>query len=414
MRLISTFSPAGMERRPKPAVRGRRLWWKVHQWAGLKLSILLGFIFLTGTLATVSVEIDWLIHPEMRVDPASAKGEIAWPDIAANIARAYPEFEIEAIAAPEQSYLAARATVVGPDGMRRFVYAHPISGQVQGDTSWVNAERVLRNMHRHLNLPIVWGLTIVGLTGVLLMVSFATALVVYKKWWRGFFKPIRRTNARTGWGDFHRLAGVWSLWFVLVIGLTSIWYLAELWGASAPLHPEPAMPEAAAVQSTDLAEGLSAGLGTVRAHWPELELRNIRFPVGNMPAFQFEGQGDAWLVRDRSNRVWTDAATGDLLLIANGRDLGIHQRISEMADPLHFGDFGGLPTRLVWFLFGLLMTGLAVSGATIYGLRIVHREGEDQGGSLVRYWRGMGIWRWASLAAVIASLVLLTGLIAFA
>ncbi len=37
----------------------RRVWLNVHRWFGLKLSILMSFILITGTLATVSHEIDF-------------------------------------------------------------------------------------------------------------------------------------------------------------------------------------------------------------------------------------------------------------------------------------------------------------------------------------------------------------------
>jgi uncharacterized iron-regulated membrane protein len=39
------------------------------------------------------------------------------------------------------------------------------------------------------------------------------------------------------------------------------------------------------------------------------------------------------------------------------------------ADPLHFGTFGGLATKLIWVVFGLLLTGMAASGAYIYAKR---------------------------------------------
>ena len=57
--------------RRRPRVKPARLWWLVHQWAGLKLAILLTFVFATGTLAVLSHEIDWLLQPGLRVSPAT-------------------------------------------------------------------------------------------------------------------------------------------------------------------------------------------------------------------------------------------------------------------------------------------------------------------------------------------------------
>ncbi len=42
----------------------KRVWLDLHRWVGLKLSILLSFVLITGTLATVSHEIDWLLDAE--------------------------------------------------------------------------------------------------------------------------------------------------------------------------------------------------------------------------------------------------------------------------------------------------------------------------------------------------------------
>ena len=46
----------------------------------------------------------------------------------------------------------------------------------------IGAKRIFRNMHRHLMMPVKWGVPIVSPLAVLLLVSLATSFVVY--WWR--------------------------------------------------------------------------------------------------------------------------------------------------------------------------------------------------------------------------------------
>lgn len=401
-------------RPPKALPKGARLWWVVHQWAGLKLSILLSFVLLTGTLAVLSAEIDWLMRPPLRVAPAGVSGPVNWPAIARNAAAYAPEATIRSLDAPVARAFAASVTIEKPDGTLRFLYAHPTTGVVQGDGHWVGAQRVLRNMHRHLNMPVAYGVPIVSSLAFLLLVSLVTSLVVNKKWWRGFARPIRTRDARTGWGDFHRLAGVWSLWFVLLMILTGFWYFAESLGASAP---SPAKPEVAAtaLSGQALADRLGDSLAAARAADPDLRIEHIGFPGEENGAFQFQGQKHALLVRPRANSVWISAADGDIRLIADGRDLTVHQRISEMADPLHFGTFGGYWTRIPWFLFGALTTALAVSGTALYGLRLLRAERTPAKGArpvLVRAWTGMGAWRWPALALLLIGFALLPTLYA--
>jgi uncharacterized iron-regulated membrane protein len=391
-------------RAAKSKAKGARLWWRVHQWVGLKLSILLGFVFLTGTLAVFSNEIDWLLRPAMRVDPATVQGPVAWAEAARNVTAARPEAKILLLTEPIDRGFALVATVQDPDGGRGFVYAHPSTGAVQGQGAWVGAQRILRNMHRHLNLPTAIGVPIVSSLSILLLISLTTSFVVYKKWWRGFFRPVRWRDPRTAMGDLHRLAGVWSLWFVALIGATGLWYLAESTVAKAPPAPR-AKVAAVKLDAQGLADRLPASLSAARAAYPGLRIQRIVFPTGKSGAFQFQGQHKALLVRERANAAWTRAETGQVVLLTDGRELTVHQRISEMADPLHFGTFGGVWTKLVWFAFGLAITSLAVSGVAVYALRLSREAAASA--AWASAWRGMGFWRWPALAGIGVALALL-------
>lgn len=391
---------------------GRRLWWAVHQWVGLKLSLFLAFVLFTGTLAVLSAEIDWLLHPTLRVAPSSVEGPPRWDRIAQNAARHPGVATINYIAQPTASAFAVRVAFQRADKSRGYLHVHPTTGRVQGQQGFVDTQRVLRNLHRHLNLPVKYGVPIVGSLSILLLISVVTSFVVYRKWWRGFFKPIRWRDVRTAWGDFHRLAGVWSLWFVTLIALTGLWYLVEQLGGEAPDLPEPAVEIAAlpaANATIAAADALAASLAAARRADPALQIEMIQFPDKQSGAFVFQGQRSAWLVRSRANALWTDAATAQVVMASDGRDLSVHQRISEMADPLHFGTFAGYWTKIPWFLFGLLMTGLTLSGAAIYSHRIAHsaRAATVERPIWNGMWRGMGRWRWLSAALIATGAVMI-------
>ncbi|WP_374406075.1 PepSY-associated TM helix domain-containing protein [Pelagerythrobacter sp.] len=396
--------------RTKRVPKAARNWWTVHQWVGLKLSLFMTFVLLTGTLAVVSAEIDWLLQPSLRVSPSTVEGPVAWAEIARNAARYPGVARATAIDAPTASAFAARVTIEHADGSLGFLHAHPATGAIQGEGPWVDAARVLRNMHRHLNLPTSIGVPIVSSLAFLLLVSLVSSFVVYKKWWRGFAKPLRRRDARTWWGDFHRLAGVWSLWFVALIALTSVWYFVESLGGDAPPAPQAdiAAPFTPGPVRADLARSFDAAL----AAYPGLRVERVVLPGPDNPLLQLHGDFEALLVRPRANAVWVDTRTAQVLLKSDGRDLNLHQRISEMADPLHFGDFGGYWTKAVWFLFGLALTGLSVSGAAIYSLRIA-RDRERVlrlSRALSGMWQGMAHWRWLSVLLLAIGAVMLVEL----
>lgn len=359
----------------------------------------------------LSAEIDWLLHPTLRVAPSSVEGAPRWDRIAENAARYPGVATINYIARPHAGAFAARVAFQRVDKSRGYLHVHPTTGRVQGEQGFIDSQRVLRNLHRHLNLPVKYGVPIVGSLSFLLLISLVTSFVVYRKWWRGFFKPIRWRDVRTAWGDFHRLAGVWSLWFVALIALTGLWYLVEQLGGDAPDLPEPkgAIVERPPTDMVAAANSLAASLAAVRRADPALDIEMVQFPDKESGAFVFQGQRSAWLVRPRANAVWVDAATARVVMASDGRSLDAHQRISEMADPLHFGTFAGYWTRVPWFVFGLLMTGLALSGAAIYSHRIAHstRAAVVERPIWNGIWRGMGGWRWLSAALVATGAVMI-------
>ncbi len=373
----------------------------------------MSFILLTGTLAVFSHEMDWALRPALRVDPASVSGPVNWPAAAQSVAAAHPDARLITLDAPVDRWFAASATMEDKSGRMFFAYAHPTTGAYQGDGDWVGAQRIFRNMHRHLNLPTKIGVPIVSALAVLLLLSLVTSFVVYKKWWRGFFRPVRMTDARTALGDVHRLAGLWGLWFVALIAATGLWYLVESLGAQAAPFPKAKAPAIGGNAAT-VASSLDASLTSAQAVFPDLRIEHIGFPTETNGVFQFHGQHRAILVRPRANGVAIEAASGDALKIWDARDASIHQRISEMADPLHFGTFGGLWTKLIWFLFGLLMTALSVSGVAIYATRLAksERRAPRWRKALIASWRGMGWWRWPSLAGVAVAFALLPALFA--
>lgn len=356
-----------------PDKGGRRLWFDLHSWAGLKLSVLMAFVCFTGTLAVFSHEIDWALHEEMRVSPGYVRA--SWGAMVGAVQQAYPTWTINGLSAPKGPRSAAMASMKTDEGRLRFVWVDPYRGEVTGDTHWFNAQRFLRNTHRHLMMPVRFGVPIVSALAIALLVTLVTSLVIYRHWWRGFFSMPRPERQRRFWGDVHRLAGVWSLWFIALIAATGVWYLVESLGGGAGGQPdvlaerfdsatvEPTRARAPAITPA----AVDRAIAQARSQWPGLEIRRLALSDRGIV---IEGQAEAWLVRDRANALGFDTMGGTVTGRRAGTGLDVHHRISEMADPLHFGTFGGLATQLIWFVFGLLLTALSVTGAYLFGLRV--------------------------------------------
>ena len=355
----------------------KRVWLDLHRWVGLKLSILMSFVLITGTLATVSHEIDWLLDPGRRVLPTVTVDHYDWQGIADAARQARPDWSFEWIAAPIDPWFAAQAVGLTAAGERRRLFLHPTSFAVQSDRGWFNAQRLFRDAHRRLMIFHPAGIALVSALSILLILSIVSGLFVYKKFWRGFFRKPRTRDTRTLWGDLHRLGGVWSLWFIVVIALTSVWYLVEVVSGMAGARigglPDPSPPPAVAraVDTTgEPAVSLTALSLKAREAIPGYAVRSVWLPKFAGDPIVFHGQATAILVRDRANQVHFDARTGEMLAFINARTVGVAPRLSEMADPLHFGTFGGIWTKLLYFVFGVILSAMSLSGIYIFSARI--------------------------------------------
>jgi uncharacterized iron-regulated membrane protein len=402
----------------KGVSKGNRFWFVLHSWFGLKLSIFMSFVLVTGTLAVFSSEMDWATHASMRVEPRPASERASWGELYDAARAAYPGWSIYNLTEPIDPWFAAQAFGSTPDGRTRLIDIEPYAAEARGDRHWLSFHRFFRNTHRHLMLPVNYGVPVVSALSFVLVASMITGILVYKKFWRGFFQMPRRGNARRLNGDLHRLCGAWTLWFIPVIALTGIFYFAESLGWNAP--PFGQVPPLAGADVTLDAADIDAMAAAAQRVLPGLHIATMLPPREAGDPLVFQGYTDStWLVRARASYVAFDPASGRPVASHRSRDAGLHQRISEMADPLHFGYFGGLPTKIVWFVFGAAMSALSITGIVIYGKRTVRSlRGRERARAATRlpagrdWWfrhalDGMGRWKWAGVAAVLTVLALL-------
>ncbi len=407
-------TPGGAARIAAPRKR-RSLWWVVHQWAGLQASLFLSFVLLTGTLAVFSYELDWLTRPAMWAAPTSAAERISFGEAGTAIEEMYPDRRLNLLNAPLHPAATYDAFLERADGSGLFthVYVHPRTGEVTGEGGWLGVQRFLRSTHRHLMLPVKWGVIIVSVSALFLLISLVTSFKVYKKWWRGFARLPQGKTARAWVGDAHRIMGVWSLWFVVAMIVTSAWYFAEQVGGAAPttyleqsalteVEPDTARPASAN-------EALDLGMARLAALQPDFRPTMVLWPTESIPYFQVRGHADrAILVRPRANTVRIDPETGQLVSQTDARALSAHQRIAEASDPLHFGTLGGYWTQAIWFVFGAALTALSMTGVAIYAMRIRKEIAETKARrpGLRAAWLAMGWARWLALGLVLLPFVL--------
>ena len=299
-------------------------WFNLHAWAGLLVGSLLLITCLSGTLATLSHEIEYLSDSKFRALSHSPNTDFA--AIENTLAQRYPGSQIISILRHQQ------------------------------------------------------------------------------QWWRHFLKKPRqlKTTNRSSWADWHKLLGLWSYWFIVVMAITGVWYLVEHTLQTAKIDHYITPPAEVTDLQTDVAHppAISAMVNAAQSAFPSLHIRAIQYPSkANKPVLVL-GDNDDILVRLRANKVYLDPASADVLAIQKAADLPIVARIKDTADPLHFGNFAGLGTKLIWAVFGCLMTCICMAGLYMNWLRVKRKQP-----SLLQWFGIMGA---VSVLLVCCSLLLTT------
>ncbi len=346
-----------------------RLWFLWHSWLAMPVWAFLFFVCLTGTIAVVSTEINWLVDPSMR---ASGGGEPLPPSaLIAAAEAAAPGGRVSSLSWGG-SHMAVGARMAMPDGTFTTAWVNPVTGAVQGMSTGNSFREFFRALHGWLlTFPTGWYL--VTLLAIPLLGSLITGMVVYKRFWRSFYQPrIRWSQApRVMWGDLHRVAGTWSIWFIAIIAVTSLWFLIYialihlglgLGGGKPPVMVErEQIPVTATAPKVDADAILTAAITAL----PDMRLRYLGLPgTAYEPATVYGSSGQAPLLPDY---VRVNPFTATVIAVEGGLDgaSGVELTRTVMR-ALHTGDFGGLPIKLVWFTFGLLMTLLVFSGMLIW------------------------------------------------
>jgi uncharacterized iron-regulated membrane protein len=365
----------------------RKRWFQIHGWLALPVWVVFCFVCLTGTIAVVSHEITWLVNPAARADNPEGLPRKPLPELVSAVREASPEAHIADILVLEP-YLVTTIGIRTPEGLPARAYVNPYTGEVQAISGGPTFIGFMRSLHGWLLFP--WqhnysiGYYLVTAMSLVTLGALITGMVIYRRFWRAYTRPqLRlRSGLRVAMGDLHRLAGAWSLWFLLVIGITGLWYLTQavLWHNEVDVwkHPDP-VPLAGVPLTESVTPpqpiGLAEALERARAAIPSLEPSYITLPEFSRGHISVAGSGENWLFDQYAYRAFIDPWSGEIAQLRQPASMNSLQILSHIADPLHYGTLGGLWTKAVWFVFGLLLSAMSVTGFVIWAQRTVRETG---------------------------------------
>lgn len=217
-----------------------------------------------------------------------------------------------------------------------------------------------------LGLP---GMLFLGVMGIAFVAALVSGVVLYAPFMRKLdFGALRSSrSARTKWLDYHNLLGIVGLAWMLVVGLTGVINafavpIEKLWKAN---ELAAMTREYAGREPLDPARygSLDTAMAAARAKLPDNNPQFIAFPGGTFSSnhhYAVFFQGDSPLTERLLTPALIDAETGRF---TDARQMPWYYQALSLSRPLHFGDYGGLPLKLLWaaltlFTMHVLGTGL--------------------------------------------------------
>jgi len=356
----------------------------LHGWVSLPIWLLFCFICLTGTIAVLSHEITWLTNPASRALNPNDLPEKPVSELMTIVETAYPSAAVTG-AMTLESYLVNVVMFSDADKPFAMAYVNQYTGEIQQINEGMTFIGFIRSLHAWLLFP--WqssyslGYYLVCSMALFMLASLVTGLIVYKRFWRSFFAPKLRISQgkKTLLADLHKLSGVWSIWFIAIMAVTGLWYLVQAIFWHADIDIEPHAPLVAAeqlpfVQKSDMKPAvpnvsLTQALTLAQTRFPNFQPSYVMQPEHNRGMYHLSGSGDHIFYDQYSYNLSINPWTGEVASATSPETMTGMQTLMHIADPLHYGTLGGIWTKIIWFIFGLILSGMSITGFMMWGLR---------------------------------------------
>lgn len=362
----------------KPALRR---WLFVHKWSSLICTLFVLLICITGLPLVLREEIDGLLDdalPYAQVPEGTPN--VSLDRVVDASRKLYPGETIISVFVDDDEpkimvYMASSWEAFNVN--RKSLYsirfdAH--TGDVLKQTKPFGADgltflQLMLTLHRDLfaGLP---GELFLGGMALLFIAAIVSGIAIYGPFMRKLdFGTVRLARSRRlKWLDLHNLLGVVTLGWAFVVGATGVinelstplfalWQQTDVRAMLAPLQGKP-VPQTSELSSPQ------AAYDEVQAAFPDMITTTVVYPgspFGSPYHYVVWTRGKEPLTSRLFSPVLVDARSGVLVSTVA---MPWYLRALELSRPLHFGDYGGMPLKIIWVLLDLVT--IAVLGSGLY------------------------------------------------
>ncbi len=360
-----------------------KVWSKIHTWTSMISMVFLLLLCVTGLPLIFNHELNHALYDE--VEPAELPANTAPANldrIVENGLARNPGHAVQFMFwdrdEPELIWLSIGKAVDSKPDQNRLLKLDSRTGEFLEEVDFRNRlTYVIYRLHvdMYAGLP---GKLFLGLMGLLFCVAIVSGVVLYWPSTRKLdFGAMRRDRPRlVRWLDLHNLLGVVTVVWALTVGFTGVintWadLIFKLWQndqlvAMTQAYKDRGMP--AGPTSVDQA------VAAAREVMPGMKPSFVAFPgnpFSSKSHYAVFMRGETPLTSRLLRPALVEAETGKL---TDSRELPLYTKALLVSQPLHFGDYGGMPLKIIWAVLDIATIVVLVTGLYLWVVRIRRRR----------------------------------------
>lgn len=358
----------------------RWFWW--HRWTSLICTLFLLLLCLTGLPLIFQEEIDGWLNPTHY---AALPKDTPAANLDSMIRVARQRYPAEAVSSffvdddEPQVVVNVIPKLDADDKLTHSLQFDARTGELLKDEPPFNQQRqTFTGLMLSLHTDLFMGLTgelFLGFMGLLFVISIVSGIVLYGPFMKKLdFGTVRvQRSRRLKWLDLHNLLGIATAVWLLVVGATGVmnelstplfglWQITDVKAMLNKYHGQP-VPKTAELTS------VQAAFNTAKRALPGMTVVSVVYPgnpFGSPYHYLLWAKGSAPLTSRLFTPVLVDARSGHLSVVVK---MPLYLRALEVSRPLHFGDYGGIPLKVVWVLFDVVAIIVLISGVYLWFVR---------------------------------------------
>ena len=355
-----------------------RRWSFIHTWTSLICTLFLLMLAITGLPLVFHHEIEHLLgdEPQFRYMPANTP-QLDLQQLVQAAQAHRPDEVVQYFGWDEDDphgvfAITAATADTEPNLSHTFMLDNRTGEAMEMPSANGGFMMVMLRLHvdMYAGLP---GKLLLAFMGLLFVLAIVSGVVLYSPFMRKLtFGTVRnQKSTRTRWLDLHNLIGVVTLTWALVVGVTGVisacadllisaWRAESLTALIEPYRDAPPLTQRApATRLLDIAHGAAPGMTPDFIAFP-----GTRFSSEHHYAVFMKG--GTHLTSHLLTPVLIDATTLDVTAVV---ERPWYMDAMGLSQPLHFGDYGGMPMQILWAALDVLTIIVLSSGVYLWWVR---------------------------------------------